>query len=64
MRLLGQGQKKRLRIKIFSEEMGANLVSANKKIDVDIFDDYCEHLIVRNKTNDKSIITPPDLWSL
>ncbi|NQW35345.1 MAG: GNAT family N-acetyltransferase [Methylophilales bacterium] len=50
-------EAQKLRFKIFSEEMGANLVSANKKNDVDIFDDYCEHLIVRNKTNDKVIGT-------
>ena len=46
-------EAQKLRFKVFSEEMGANLISANKKIDQDIFDNYCEHLIVRNKINEK-----------
>ena len=50
-------EAQKLRFKVFSEEMGANLISANKKIDQDIFDNYCEHLIVRNKINEKVIGT-------
>lgn len=37
----------RLRHRIFAEEMGARLESAEPGIDADRFDPYCEHLIVR-----------------
>ena len=44
-------EAQKLRYKIFSQELGANLESESKKFDYDIFDDHCEHLIVRNKIN-------------
>lgn len=44
-------QAMRLRYKVFSEDMGANLASADEAIDKDCFDDYCHHLIVSDVTN-------------
>jgi putative hemolysin len=38
----------RLRWKVFAEELGAKLGSAEPGIDQDIFDAYCEHLVVRD----------------
>ena len=37
----------RLRYRIFAEEMGARLSTGIAGHDVDLFDDYCEHLLVR-----------------
>jgi putative hemolysin len=37
----------RLRYKIFAEEMGAKLQGHESGLDQDIFDPYCEHLLVR-----------------
>jgi putative hemolysin len=57
-------EAQRLRFKVFGEEMGASLPSANEEIDRDIFDSYCEHLLVRDNGNNKVIgtyrILPPD----
>ncbi len=47
----------KLRYKIFAEEMGANINGGKKKIDKDIFDDYCEHLIARDIKSEKIIGT-------
>lgn len=38
----------RLRWRVFAEELGAKLDSAEPGIDQDIFDPYCEHLVVRD----------------
>lgn len=57
-------EAQRLRYKVFAEEMGANLPSAKEGIDRDIFDKYCEHLIVRETAGNKVAgtyrILPPD----
>jgi len=57
-------EAQRLRYKVFAEEMGASLPSAHEGIDRDIFDSYCEHLLVRDNDNNKVIgtyrILPPD----
>jgi putative hemolysin len=37
-----------LRYKVFSEEMGAHLAESTLGIDEDIYDRYCDHLIVRD----------------
>jgi putative hemolysin len=50
-------EAQRLRYKVFAEEMGANLPSAKEGIDRDIFDNYCEHLLVRESTENKVIGT-------
>ncbi len=41
-------QTQRLRFNVFSTEMGARLDTTSPGHDVDIFDDYCEHLLVRD----------------
>jgi putative hemolysin len=38
----------RLRFQVFSQEMGARLATIVPDHDVDLFDDYCEHLLVRD----------------
>ena len=50
-------EAQRLRYKVFAEEMGANLPSAKEEIDRDIFDKYCEHLLVRESEGNKVIGT-------
>ena len=44
----------KLRYKIFKNEMGA---SFTKKTDADPFDDYCEHLIIKDNLTEKIIAT-------
>jgi putative hemolysin len=41
-------QAQRLRYQVFAQEMGARLNTPVAGHDVDRFDDYCEHLLVRN----------------
>ena len=41
-------EAQRLRYRIFAGEMGANLPSRTPGIDHDIYDPYCEHLVVRD----------------
>jgi putative hemolysin len=41
-------QAQRLRYQVFAKEMGARLSTPIAGYDVDRFDDYCEHLLVRN----------------
>ncbi len=57
-------EAQRLRYQVFVEEMGARLTSAAEGIDRDIFDRYCDHLLVRENSNNKVIgtyrILPPD----
>jgi putative hemolysin len=50
-------EAQRLRFKVFAEEMGANLPSATEGIDRDIFDKYCEHLLVRESSENKVVGT-------
>lgn len=50
-------EAQRLRYKVFAEEMGASLVSAAEGIDRDIFDKYCEHLLVREGNENKVVGT-------
>jgi len=50
-------EAQRLRYKVFAEEMGASLVSANEGTDRDIFDAYCEHLLVRESNDNKVVGT-------
>jgi putative hemolysin len=37
----------RLRYRVFAEEMGASLHTARPGLDIDAFDEFCDHLIVR-----------------
>ena len=46
-------EAQRLRYKVFAEEMGARLPSSVNETDVDMFDAYCEHLIVRDQRSEE-----------
>lgn len=50
-------QAQRLRYQVFAQEMGARLSSKLADHDVDLFDDYCEHLLVRDGQTDQVIGT-------
>ncbi|MEV2196807.1 GNAT family N-acyltransferase [Streptomyces phaeochromogenes] len=54
----------RLRHDVFAGEMGALLSSSQPGLDVDAFDVYCDHLLVRDTTNGQVVGTyrllPPD----
>jgi len=50
-------EAQRLRYKVFAEEMGARLASADEGIDRDIFDSYCEHLLVRDNNSNRVVGT-------
>ena len=47
----------RLRFNVFSSEMGARLDTTSPGHDVDLFDDYCEHLLVRDLGTDEVVGT-------
>jgi putative hemolysin len=57
-------EAQRLRYKVFAEELGARLTCRIPGHDTDMFDPYCEHLIVRDETSGKVVgtyrILPPD----
>ncbi|MES2880014.1 MAG: GNAT family N-acyltransferase [Pseudomonadota bacterium] len=42
-------QAQRLRFKVFADEMGARLDTTSPGYDIDLFDNYCEHLLVRDE---------------
>lgn len=50
-------EAQRLRYVVFAEEMGARLSSILPGHDVDLFDDYCEHLLVRDEGSGQVIGT-------
>ena len=50
-------EAQRLRYKVFAEEMGATLKPSKEGLDIDIFDDFCEHLIIRDTETLKVIGT-------
>jgi len=50
-------EAQRLRYKVFAEEMGARIGNADEGIDRDMFDRYCEHLLVREHDSNKVIGT-------
>ncbi|WP_406487154.1 GNAT family N-acetyltransferase [Streptomyces phaeochromogenes] len=54
----------RLRHDVFAGEMGALLSSSQPGLDVDAFDAYCDHLLVRDTTTGQAVGTyrllPPD----
>lgn len=41
-------EAQRLRYKVFAEELGAHLTTTEPGLDIDLFDAYCDHLLVRN----------------
>ncbi len=57
-------EAQRIRFKVFGEEMGARLPSAGLGLDIDRFDRYCEHLLVRDHGENKVVgtyrILPPE----
>jgi putative hemolysin len=50
-------QAQRLRYQVFAGEMGARLSGPLPGHDVDLFDDYCEHLLVRHRESGQVIGT-------
>jgi putative hemolysin len=50
-------QAQRLRYEVFAEEMGARLDTSVAGHDVDLFDDFCEHLLVRDGESGRVIGT-------
>lgn len=54
----------KLRWRVFADEMGARLPSRTPGVDRDIYDPYCDHLIVHEEDSDRVIgtyrILPPD----
>ncbi len=54
----------RIRFQVFGEELGATLPSASSGLDVDRFDRFCEHLLVRDQSRDAVVgtyrILPPE----
>ncbi|MBW8458385.1 MAG: GNAT family N-acetyltransferase [Thiobacillus sp.] len=57
-------QAQRLRYQVFAEEMGARLSSALPGHDVDLYDPFCDHLLVRELGDGEIVgtyrILPPD----
>jgi putative hemolysin len=57
-------EAQRLRHKVFAEEMGARLSSALPGHDVDLYDPFCDHLLVRELASGEVVgtyrILPPD----
>ncbi len=54
----------KLRYQVFAEELGARLPTRTPGVDQDIYDPYCDHLVVRNDDTGQIIgtyrILPPD----
>lgn len=50
-------EAQRLRYKVFAEEMGANLPSNPENLDIDEFDAYCDHLLIRDQETLKVVGT-------
>lgn len=57
-------EAQRLRYRVFAEEMGASLPYNAEGLDVDSFDAYCDHLIVRDRETLQVVgtyrVLPPD----
>lgn len=50
-------EAQRLRYKVFAEEMGANLSKNDEGLDIDEFDAYCDHLLIRDQDTLKVVGT-------
>ncbi len=50
-------QAQRLRFNVFATEMGARLDTLSPGHDVDLFDNYCEHLLVRDEVTSQVVGT-------
>lgn len=57
-------EAQRLRYRVFAEEMGARLSGGEAGLDRDIYDPFCEHLLVRDGDTGEVVgtyrILPPD----
>ena len=50
-------EAQRLRWKVFAEEIGARLSSPEEGYDIDLYDPYCEHLLVREADSEEVVGT-------
>ncbi|MBM4181292.1 MAG: GNAT family N-acetyltransferase [Betaproteobacteria bacterium] len=50
-------EAQRLRWKVFAEEMGARLSTPEAGLDIDLYDPYCQHLLVRDGDSGKVVGT-------
>ena len=50
-------EAQRLRYKVFAEELGARLSHNSEGLDIDDFDSYCEHLLIRDQESLKVVGT-------
>ncbi|MBY0579932.1 MAG: GNAT family N-acetyltransferase [Burkholderiales bacterium] len=50
-------EAQRLRYRVFAEEMGARLSVAEEGVDSDIFDPFCQHLLVRDELTNEVVGT-------
>lgn len=50
-------EAQRLRYRVFGEEMGARLNPRTPGVDCDLYDPFCEHLIVRDESADRIVGT-------
>jgi len=50
-------EAQKLRYRVFAEEMGARLNVKEAGVDADLYDPYCEHLIVRDEAKGKIVGT-------
>lgn len=50
-------EAQRLRYKVFAEEMGAKLSQNSEGLDIDEFDSYCDHLLIRDQDTLKVVGT-------
>jgi putative hemolysin len=50
-------QAQRLRYEVFANEMGAHIKTSITGHDIDLFDDYCEHLLIKNEETQEVIGT-------
>jgi putative hemolysin len=57
-------EAQRLRFKVFAEEMGARLPDPESGLDRDVYDAFCEHLLVREEKDGKVVgayrLLPPE----
>lgn len=50
-------EAKKLRYRVFAEELGARLTTRTPGVDHDFYDDYCEHLVARDENSGEVVGT-------
>jgi len=50
-------EAQKLRWQVFADEMGAHLASPEPGLDIDLYDDFCEHLLVRDEASGQVVGT-------